>query len=218
MRIPELQLVMHRVWTVVSAGPTFLDVLSLIFFPLPLLFFFLCSMDSFILPRTNVTNLYFSSSVLFLFRALTQFSSPAHSVAILSHTVPRLCHLHLCFHLVWFSGSRFIILVCRECHHLVLLHLYFLESITAFDFASQTHPMAGLILSAFFSCRKGKPICIHIFLAIILHVLVMVGDPYFFFVFNETEQAYHCLGFQPLILSNVCMVLNKFSLPNAKTA
>ena len=85
--------------------------------------FFLCSIRSFILSKTNVTNWCLSSRVLFLFRALIQFSSPTNSVAILFHTLPRLCHLHLCFHLVWFAGSRSTILVCRERHHLVLLHL-----------------------------------------------------------------------------------------------
>ena len=48
----------------VSPVVSFLTVFSVV--PIPLLFFFLCSMDSFILPRTNVTNWYFCSSVLFL--------------------------------------------------------------------------------------------------------------------------------------------------------
>ena len=70
------------------------------------------------------------------FLAIIQSSSPAQHVAILCHTFPRLCHSHLCFHLVRFSGSSFIILVCRDCHHVVHLHLYtcFSESIIAFYF------------------------------------------------------------------------------------
>ena len=59
--------------------------------------------------------------MFFLFRALIQFSSPAHSVTFLSQTLLRLCHRHLCFHLVRFPVSSSIILVCRECNHLVLL-------------------------------------------------------------------------------------------------
>ena len=52
--------------------------------PDPFTLFFLCSMDRIILSRTNETNLYFPSSILFNFRALIQFSSQAHSVTILS--------------------------------------------------------------------------------------------------------------------------------------
>ena len=44
---------------------------------------------------------------IFLSPAFIQFFSPAHIEAILSHTFPRLCHPHLCFHLVLFSGSFF---------------------------------------------------------------------------------------------------------------
>ena len=105
--------------------------------------------------------------------AIIQSSLPAQHVAIVSHTFPRLCHLHSCFHLVRFSGSSFIIFVCRDCHHIVLLHSYtfFRKSITAFVFSSHTHTMVRHILSAIYSYRKGSFICTHIFRAII-HVLV----------------------------------------------
>ena len=68
--------------------------------------------------------LYFSSDEFCFFLAIIQSSLPAQHVTILSHTFPRLCHPHLCFHLMRFSASSFIILVCRDCHHLVLFHLY----------------------------------------------------------------------------------------------
>ena len=50
-----------------------------------------------------------------------------HLIPHISTIVP----LHLCFHLMRFSGSSFIILVCRNCcHHVVRLHSYtFLQGI-----------------------------------------------------------------------------------------
>ena len=81
-------------------GSQFPRCLFSTFLPSSLLFFFLCSTDNFILSRTAVTNWFLSSIVFFLSRALIQSSSPAQSVAILSHTFPRLCHHHLCFHFV----------------------------------------------------------------------------------------------------------------------
>ena len=64
---------------VVSASPKSVGVMSLTFFPIPLLFFFLCTMDSFMLSRTKVTKWYLSSSVLFLSRAHPIFfTGPVH--------------------------------------------------------------------------------------------------------------------------------------------
>ena len=53
-------------------------------------------------------------------------------MAILSHTFPRLCHLHFCFILCGFRDLPFIILVCGKYHHVVLLHsnTFFREAIT----------------------------------------------------------------------------------------
>ena len=104
---PSLQM-----WTVKCSGPKSLGVLSLIFFSISFLLPCLCTVANFILLRMNVTNLYLSSNVLvFLFSCfhLSFLSQP--SVAILSHAFPRLCHPHLCFHLVRFSGSSSITLV-----------------------------------------------------------------------------------------------------------
>ena len=50
-----------------------------------------------------------------IFLVSLQSSAPAHSDSVLSHTHPRLCHLRLCFHLVW--------LFSRPPSHSV--HLYF---------------------------------------------------------------------------------------------
>ena len=86
-----------RVWMVASAVPgPLLSSRYLLSYP----FFFLCTMGSFTLSRANVTNLHLSASVLFTSLSLTQSSLLVQSVAILSQTFPRLCHLHLCFHLV----------------------------------------------------------------------------------------------------------------------
>ena len=91
---------------------------SFIFFSLSLFLVFLCSVDSLILLRTKMTNLYFSSGVFLLHPVL--FASPTRG----PHTFPRVCRPHLCFHLGRFSESSFIIRVCNACHHLVLLHSY----------------------------------------------------------------------------------------------
>ena len=103
-----------------------------------------------------------------IFFLLIQSSLPAQSVAIFSQTSPRLCHSHLCFHLVWLHGSSFIPFACVDCHHSVLVHLrtFFKVSITAVDLSSQTHHMARHILSAITSYRKGKLIRNHNFLAL----------------------------------------------------
>ena len=54
---------------------------------------------------------------------LVHSSLPAHSVATLSQTHPRLCQPRTCFHLVWLYGSFFISIACVDCHHFVLLYL-----------------------------------------------------------------------------------------------
>ena len=98
----------------------------------------------------------FCLQVLNIFPFLVQSSLPAHSVASLSQTHPRLCHHHLCFHLVWLYGTLFIPDACVGCHHFVLLHLNscFKVSTTALGLSSRTHPMARHILSAITSYRK----------------------------------------------------------------
>ena len=100
---------------------------------------------------------------------LIQSSLAAHSVASSSLTHPRVCHLHLCFHIVWLHGSAFMPDACVDCHHFVLLHLKtcFKVSTTALGLSSQTHPMARHILSALTSHRNGRPIFTHIFLAVL---------------------------------------------------
>ena len=81
--------------------------------------------------------------VLLFLRVSIQSFLPAQHVAISSHTFPRLCHAHLCFHLARFSGSSFIILACRDCHHLVLLHLHTSGNRELHSFFSlHTHPTA----------------------------------------------------------------------------
>ena len=141
---------------------------------------------------------FLSSSAQNSFLLLIQSSLPAQSVSILSHTHPRLCHSHLCFHLVWLHGSSFIPFACVDCHHFVLLHLktFFNESITASGPSSLTQRTARHILSAVTSDRKGKPICTHIFLAV-LQLLV--------------ETSAHVSS------SRVFWVQDQFSLPKKKT-
>ena len=137
-----------RVWTMVSAGPN----LSLIFFPIPSLFFFSCSMDSFILPRMNVTNLYFSSNVL--------FSTHFHDCVISTHA---------CI-LCGFSVSRFILVFLCLC-----LQGEPSRSSPPVDFLEGNLSRYSIFLhkripwlatySLHFSFSKRKPICFHIFLA-----------------------------------------------------
>ena len=146
--------------------------LPIVFLSFPFSFRFPLHGRQFHTVECDVTNCVSSASAYLFFLGLIQSSFPAQSVAILSQTFPRLCHLHLCFLLVWLHGSSFIIFVCVDCHHLVLLRLktLFKLSITALVLSSHTHPMARHILSAISSYRKGKRICTHIFLAV-LHVL-----------------------------------------------
>ena len=122
-----------------------------------LICFFLCSVGSFILFRMLVMKLYLSSGEFCSSLATIQSFLPAQHVAILSHTIPRLCHTHLRFHLVRFSGSSSIILACRDCHHLVLYFFtLFRESITAFVFSSHPHPMARHNAFRNFVKKKGN--------------------------------------------------------------
>ena len=199
-----------------SSGPKSLGVLSLILFSMSLLLLFLCSVDSFVLLRTNVTNLYFSSVVFFFLLASIQLSLPAHIVAILSHTFSRLCQIHLCFHLVRLSGSSSILFVCKLCHHLVLLHLWKCWEILYQLFI--TSPSHGTPHTFWiFSCRKGKPICIHIFLAM-LHVPVLLSTHVSSSCLLKRNNRIIVLVSHSLIFSIVCVVHDQFSLPNVKTA
>ena len=111
---------------------------ALLSLSLSLLFLLPCTVDSFHSVKGECDELVLSASVLFIFRLL----------------------IH--------SSARSIISICRECHHLVLLHLltFFLVSITAVDLSSHAHPMARHLLSAITSCMKSE-LCIHIFLAIL---------------------------------------------------
>ena len=74
--------------------------------------------DSFTLCKAKVTNLF--SSSIFNCLASCSFTNPvlisAHSAATLSQTHPRLCQLHMCFHLVWLYGSFFMSTVFVDCH------------------------------------------------------------------------------------------------------
>ena len=121
-------------------GPKPLGALSSTFFPFPFSFPVYCR-EFHTIKCANVTN-FFSSASAHLFLSLIHSSFLAQSVAILSHTFPRLCHLHLCFHTVWLHGSSLIPLACMDCHLLVLLHLetLYMVSITAWVLLSHTLP------------------------------------------------------------------------------
>ena len=109
------------------------------------------------------------------------------------HT-PRLCQLHLCFHLVWLYGS-FFSTACVDCHLFVLLHrktcFKLLSPRSAFH---HTHPTAFHILSAITSDKKG----IHLdsyFLAT-LQIRVSQSRPRFIFLFlKKNEETTHRLCF-----------------------
>ena len=109
-----------------------------------------CIVKCFTPRNAEVTHLFSSSVVWHLALPQAQSSSPAHSVATVSQTHPRLCQPHMCFHLVWLLGSLYISIAFVVCHHFVLLHLNtcFSESITTFGLRSQTHPMAPHMPSA----------------------------------------------------------------------
>ena len=125
---------------------------------------------------------------------------------LFSHTFPRLCHAHLCFYLVWSSGYCFIILVCEECHHLVLLPPVDLFGVNhSIRFSSHAHAMARRTLSANFSFRNGRHICVHTFLAI-LHVVVWKSTHVSSLCLLKRNRRIIVLVSQPLIFSIVCMV------------
>ena len=77
--------------------------------------------------------------------------------------------------------------------------------------------MARHIFSAILSYRKGKPICIHIFVAM-LHVLVWNSTHVSSFLLLNRNKRNIVLVSHPLILQIVCMVHDQVSLPNVKTA
>ena len=134
----------------------------------------------FILSRTNVTNWHLSAKELFPIRALIHSSSPAHSVAIfiphISPIVSITTYVSILRDLLDPVPSFFWQGVPPSRTSPLIDFL--IELVTEFDFSSQTHTMARHIHAATLSCRKGKPICIHIYLAI-LNVRVYGRRPMF---------------------------------------
>ena len=100
-------------------GPSILGTLSSVvsLFVFPILV--PCIVECLTLRNAKVTHLFLSSIVWHLALALLQVqsSSPA---ATLFQEHPRLCQLHMCFHLVWLYGSFFISTAFVDCHHFVL--------------------------------------------------------------------------------------------------
>ena len=78
--------------------------------------------------------------------------------AHLSQAHPRLCHVHVCFHLVWLFGSTIMLRGSHMFPPTRILHLCtcLRVSNTAFGLCGQTHTMALLILSAMTSDRNGN--------------------------------------------------------------
>ena len=165
--------------------------------------------------------LYLSSGEVCSFLAIIQSFLPVQHVSILSHTLPRSCNSHLCFHRVWFFFvSSFVILVCRDCHHLVLHHLYtfFKEKITALSLSSHVHFMERHILSGIFSYKEGK-LHLHPYLYDHNTLSCLVFDPrLIFFVFSIVNNFVIIFVPQPSHLSSVCRVHDQISLPKKKTA
>ena len=93
-----------------------------------------------------------------IFLVSLQSSAPAHSEAILSHTHPRLCHLRLCFHLVWLFSPTIIFSAYVHLHHTVLLHAHAesKDRNTAFGLRSCVQTTALQRPSAIILERKGS--------------------------------------------------------------
>ena len=93
-----------------------------------------------------------------IFLSMLYSTPPDHSAAIFSQTHTRLCHPHLCFHLVWFLGSSFICIAFVLCHHAVLPHAKACFSVfsAAFGLVSHVQPMALHMLSAILSNKRGS--------------------------------------------------------------
>ena len=96
-------------------------------------------------------------------RILTSFlllhsSSPAHSEAILSHTHPRFCHLHVCFLLVCLWRLTVMFLAYVFCHHAVLFHAQTNFSVvdTEVGLVSHVQTRCPPMLSAIISGKKGS--------------------------------------------------------------
>ena len=143
-------------------------------------------------------NVYLSCGEVCSFRVIIQSLLPAQHVAIMSTHSLDCATFRLCFHLVRFWDLLSIILVCRDYHHAVLLHLYtfFKENITAFSFSFHAHPMARHTLSAFSSYRNGSFISTHILLTIML-VLVWYSTHVSSFLSFQAEQLRHYFRFPP---------------------
>ena len=160
-------------------------------------------MDSFILPRTNVTNWYLSSSVLFLSVLSSSFlrlpipwpSHPTHfhdcAVSAFSSILRGFLDIVSSF---LFAGSATIscLSTCR------LFHDGANHSI-GFFITSPSH-CSPHTLSNFFK-QDGQA---HLYPYFSGHIArsSMEVDPCFFFMSFETEQAYHCLVFPSFHLSH----------------
>ena len=184
-----------RMRTMVSAGSKYLGVLSLIFFPIPLLFFFLRSMFN---GQFHFVKNKRDEFVLLLQCAFS--SSCSHPIFFASpfrgDFIPHISSI-VRSPLVWFSVFRFIILssvVCATISYFSTCRL--LEGVNhsiRFLITSPSHFSPNTLCN--FSHREGKPICLHIFLSGHVARSGMEVGPCFFFMSFKTEQAYHCLGF-----------------------
>ena len=174
---------------------------------------------SFTQSRAKVANVHVLTMVCFILRALIQSSSPAHSAAILSQTFPRLCHHHLCFHLVWLSGSSFIIFGCKEHHHLVLLHLLTFSRYQLPHWIFHRRPIP-LLAMCFLQSLRTERVRTSVFISSWPSCMSLHNSHPMFLLFclSKRKRRSIVLVFHPLILSKVCVVQDQFSLPKEKTA
>ena len=204
-----------RVWTVVSAGPKSLGVFVLIFMS-SLVLFFLSSVGSIILLRTN---LCFSSVVFFFFFYF-------HPVFLARPTCGDLIP-----HIPSFVPSPFMLPSCAvfrilfqhsrlqavpPCRTSPLLN--FFETVChciTFPITNPSHGSPQTFCNFFM--QDGKPICINIFLAILL-VLLWKSTHVSSFCLVRRNKRIIVLVSHPLIFSIVCTVHDQLSLTNAKTA
>ena len=154
-----------------SSGPKPLDVLSFIVFSCFFLVF-LCSVGSFIPFRTNVTNLYFHwCNFLLSYSHPVLFASPSRGHLIPhTSTIMSFPFLLPSCAVFWIFFHRFRVWGAPPSRTSPLFHFFRSKAQHSF-FSSQTHPLTRHILSAISSYKKGRSICIQMFMAI-LHVLV----------------------------------------------